>query len=115
MHKVTFHRDGTITFWDVYAQSWERTSAPADRDLASMGPRVRARVLRHLGRGEAAERIVRISARTVGRNFGTEGVIRARNGRDLATTGPHPLGFTSAALTAAADLARRNGWTVENA
>ena len=60
-------------------------------------------------------RIVRISTRTVGRNFGTEGVIRARNGRVLATTCPVPLGFESSALIAAATLARRNGWTVENA
>lgn len=60
-------------------------------------------------------RIVRISTRTIGQNFGIEGVIRARNGRVIATTVPRPLGFVSAALTAAADLASRNGWTVENA
>jgi len=43
-----FNRDGTVTLWDVYAQSWSRTSQPSDRDLASLDAADRARVIRHL-------------------------------------------------------------------
>jgi len=43
-----FNRDGTVTLWDVYTQSWDRTSQPSDRDLASLDAAERARVIRHL-------------------------------------------------------------------
>lgn len=51
---VTLHRDGAVTFWDVYAQQWVRSSAPSDSALASMPEATRARVLRHLSRAGGA-------------------------------------------------------------
>jgi hypothetical protein len=45
--ETTYHRDHTVTLWNVYTQSWMRTSRPSDRVLASLTPRERARVLRH--------------------------------------------------------------------
>lgn len=47
--KVTLHRDGTVTIWCVYTQSWSR-GAPSDRDLAAMDAKTRARVERHVAR-----------------------------------------------------------------
>ena len=46
----TFHRDGTITFWDVYQQQWRR-QFPAhisDENLAAMSANDRAQTLRSL-------------------------------------------------------------------
>lgn len=51
MYRTKFHRDGTVTVWNVYAQSWERTSSPSDAVLASLTPRERDRVMRHCGIG----------------------------------------------------------------
>ena len=42
-----FHRDGTVTLWDVYAQRWERYRTVPDRVLASLTHAERERVLRH--------------------------------------------------------------------
>lgn len=47
--KVTYHRDGTVSFWNVFSQTWERTGNPTDQDLATMDHDVRERVLRHVG------------------------------------------------------------------
>jgi hypothetical protein len=46
--RTTFHRDGTITFWNVYQQRWQRqrASSMSDQDLASMSQKDRARTLR---------------------------------------------------------------------
>ena len=43
------HRDGTVTYWSVYAQAWERhaTGVP-DRELAAMSVPDRDRVTQHL-------------------------------------------------------------------
>lgn len=48
--RTTFHRDGSVTIWNVYTQQWMRTRAPGDRVLASLEPRERARVIRHTSR-----------------------------------------------------------------
>lgn len=48
--KTRFHRDATITLWDVYTQSWERTGRPSDAQLAAMPAAERERVIRHTGR-----------------------------------------------------------------
>jgi hypothetical protein len=48
-YRTKFHRDGSITVWNVYTQSWERTSRPSDRVLASLEPKERDRVRRHCG------------------------------------------------------------------
>jgi hypothetical protein len=34
--KITYHRDGTITFWDVYQQRWTRTDNPSDQQLSTL-------------------------------------------------------------------------------
>ena len=43
-----FHRDATVTLWDVHAQDWVRTAHPTDEQMASLSPAVRERVARHL-------------------------------------------------------------------
>jgi hypothetical protein len=48
-YSTTFHRDGTVTVWDVYSQSWLRTRRPSDRILASLNGKERDRVIRHCG------------------------------------------------------------------
>ncbi len=45
--KITCHRDGTITFWDVYCQRW-RKGIPLDAELATMTPANRRRAIRHV-------------------------------------------------------------------
>jgi hypothetical protein len=46
--KTTYHRDGTVTVWDVYQQVWRRRPALAIRDdhavMASLNDRERARI-----------------------------------------------------------------------
>ena len=47
-YATTFHRDGTVTVWDVYSQSWVRTSRPSDRVLSACRSD-RERIKRHCG------------------------------------------------------------------
>ncbi len=54
---------------------------------------------------------VKISTRSVGQSFGTEGVIYAR-GKIVATTDTFPYGFDLAAREAAEAIAEKRGWTV---
>lgn len=44
----TYHRDGTVSYWDVYRQLWVREPAAAisDEVLASMSDTERARIER---------------------------------------------------------------------
>jgi len=38
-NKITYHRDGTVSFWDVYRRQWaRRTSQPTDQQLATLRP-----------------------------------------------------------------------------
>ena len=53
MFSTKYHRDGTVTVWDVYAQQWTRTAAPSDEVLASLGAKERERVRRHVAQGGA--------------------------------------------------------------
>lgn len=46
-YRTTYHRDHTVTVWDVYTQQWLRTGSPSDRLLASLSEAERARVIRH--------------------------------------------------------------------
>jgi len=45
-YRTTFHRDGTITFWDIFQQTWRRLAAAdiSDHILASMPARERKRI-----------------------------------------------------------------------
>jgi hypothetical protein len=45
MYDTTFHRDHTVTVWDVYRQRWLRTSCPSDQTLASLPSDERQRVM----------------------------------------------------------------------
>ena len=44
-----FHKDGSVTLWDVYQQQWRRTSYPSDEVLASFNEAERKRIMRHVG------------------------------------------------------------------
>jgi len=46
-YATTFHRDGTVTVWDVYTQQWKRTYRPNNAILASLSEPERSRVLKH--------------------------------------------------------------------
>ena len=47
--KTIYHRDHTVTIWNVLAQSWYvRVSCIPDAVLATLNERERARVVRHL-------------------------------------------------------------------
>jgi hypothetical protein len=48
----TYHRDGTITLWDIYRQQWRRIPAAevTDRLLATLPPRERERIQRMAAR-----------------------------------------------------------------
>jgi len=49
MKDTTRHHDGTVTYWSVYEQSWQRRQAHVpDRELAAMSEKERKRVLHHL-------------------------------------------------------------------
>lgn len=48
-YATRYHRDGSVTVWDVYSQTWRRTSRPSDAILASMGETERVRTIRHCG------------------------------------------------------------------
>lgn len=49
-YSTTFHRDATITVWDVYQQQWRRMSAVKlygeDAIMASLSQKERARIER---------------------------------------------------------------------
>ena len=47
--KSVCHRGGTVTYWSVYLQSWERRASSIPmRELAAMAKPERSRILRHL-------------------------------------------------------------------
>lgn len=45
--KTTFHRDGTVSYWDVFLQGWQRipVGAVSDKVLSSLPPDERERLL----------------------------------------------------------------------
>ncbi len=45
--KTTYHRDGTVTVFNVYSQLWERLGSVPDRVLASLDDDERQRIIRH--------------------------------------------------------------------
>lgn len=46
-YKTIFHRDKTITVWNIFTQSWLRTNNPSDRLLSSLNEQERNRILKH--------------------------------------------------------------------
>lgn len=51
--RTTYHRDGTVTLWDVYQQQWVRQAGFSDAVYASLDDKDRTRVLRHVGAADA--------------------------------------------------------------
>lgn len=50
MKTTICHKDGTISYWSIYDQSWKNHAEEIpDRELAAMGESERERVIRHLG------------------------------------------------------------------
>ena len=54
-YPTTCHRDGTVTYWSVYRQQWERIDADlmSDETLATLTAAERTRVARHAARHAA--------------------------------------------------------------
>ena len=50
----TYHRDGSVSAWDVYTQQWTRQVAFGAAQLASLGAKERDRILRHTAAARAA-------------------------------------------------------------
>lgn len=52
LFRTRFHRDGTVTLWNVFVQSWERYHAGdvSDDLLATLGERTRRRITRMINR-----------------------------------------------------------------
>lgn len=46
-YRSTFHRDNTISFWDVFCQQWRRISLQSfsDREIATMRSGERERII----------------------------------------------------------------------
>jgi len=53
--KTTFHRDGTVTLWHVYTQSWRRfwPEHISDETLATLSHKERERIARMIARRAA--------------------------------------------------------------
>ena len=52
LYSPTLHRDGTVTYWSVYRQTWVRRSRRLpDDEAAAQGRDDRERIDRHLSRG----------------------------------------------------------------
>jgi hypothetical protein len=47
--KTIYHRDRTVTVWNIYAQCWARMARVPDHILATLTERERARIARHTG------------------------------------------------------------------
>jgi hypothetical protein len=50
MFKSRYHRDGSVTLWNVYTQTWERGFTFEDRVLASLSVEDRAKVQKHFAK-----------------------------------------------------------------
>ena len=51
-YRTTYHRDGTVTLWDVYQQQWVRLAADqvSDQILATLSDTERRRIVKMAGR-----------------------------------------------------------------
>jgi len=48
-YATTYHRDNTVTIWNVFQQAWERLAQVPDHVLFTLGDAERERVKRHTG------------------------------------------------------------------
>lgn len=74
-YRTTYHRDGTVTVWDVYTQSWLRTAQPSDKVLASLSPKERERVKEHCEKFSTGEQSGVLAAETRKDEFDSERVL----------------------------------------
>lgn len=107
----TFHRDNTITLWDVHVQQWVRTSTPTEAQMCSMARDVNpARVRRHC---RMSGMDVRIIIRKVGLNHGREAIITTLRG-EVVWTGPlRPSDMRDTAKRDGEIKAQSMGWVVQ--
>jgi len=47
--RTIYHRDHTVTVWDIYSQTFARLARVPDHILATLTERERARITRHTG------------------------------------------------------------------
>jgi hypothetical protein len=54
----TYHRDGTVSYWDTFFQSWRRKDAGliSNNTLATMSDKERARIARMVEVGQCQPR-----------------------------------------------------------
>lgn len=106
----TFHRDNTITIWDVHTQQWVRTSTPTKAQMCSMDYALRERTVRHC---RMSGMDVRIITRKVGINHGREAVITTLRG-EVVWTGPlRPSEMRDTAKRDGESKAESMGWVVQ--
>ena len=48
-YRTVYHRDRTVTLWDVYAQQWTRTASPSNEVYSSLTAPERVRIMAHVG------------------------------------------------------------------
>lgn len=48
--KTTYHRDGTVTWWDLYVERWIRVDHFTDQQWATMSEPEFSRIERHFAR-----------------------------------------------------------------
>lgn len=54
--KLTLHRDGTVTYWSVYQQSWcVHVVRIPDRELAAMSRSEVSRILQHFAKSSPCD------------------------------------------------------------
>jgi hypothetical protein len=53
MYKTKYHKDQSVTLWNVYTQTWQRIRASrvSDEVLSSLSPEERKRIARMSARG----------------------------------------------------------------
>jgi hypothetical protein len=51
---ITYHRDGTVTLWDVFSQAWVRTANPSDQLLGGLPLAEIDRIQRYIQNGVSA-------------------------------------------------------------
>jgi hypothetical protein len=55
LYDTRVHRDGSVTYWSVYRQTWVRTHVlPPDQEMAALGARDRRRIEKHIAAFRAA-------------------------------------------------------------
>ncbi len=64
--RCVYHRDGSVSWWSVYTQTWHRTRClPPDQDMAAMSAAERRRIALHLAASDPAAERYLASIRTV--------------------------------------------------